>query len=182
MEILAKYFKCHISVVCVAYVQSLSCVQLCGHKDCSPPGSSVHRIFQARILELVAFSSSRGSSWPEYQTWVSCISCIGMQIFYYQLHLGSPHISVDPLLIIFFFAFSTFAFIHVQVRSLFNIFLTNSLHCLFFFFYLIINIIQVQLMITFWSYHCYFLLLFKGLFFSLSGFWVESQFIYFALF
>ena len=32
--------------------------------DCSPPGSTVHGIFQARILEWVAISSSRGSSWP----------------------------------------------------------------------------------------------------------------------
>ena len=35
---------------------------LCNPLDCSPPGSSVHRIFQARILEWVANSSSRGSS------------------------------------------------------------------------------------------------------------------------
>ena len=41
--------------------------------DCSPPGSSVHGIFQAKILEWVAISFSRGSSGPRYQTWVSCI-------------------------------------------------------------------------------------------------------------
>ena len=35
-----------------------SCVQLCDPMDCSPPGSSVHRIFQARILEWVAISFS----------------------------------------------------------------------------------------------------------------------------
>ena len=40
--------------------------------DCSPPGSSVHGILQARILEWVAISFSRGSSWPRDQTWVSC--------------------------------------------------------------------------------------------------------------
>ena len=39
--------------------------------DCSLPGSSVHGIFQARILEWVAISSSRGSSWPRDWTWVS---------------------------------------------------------------------------------------------------------------
>ena len=37
-----------------------SCVTLCNPMDCSPPGSSVHGIFQARILEWVAISSSRG--------------------------------------------------------------------------------------------------------------------------
>ena len=41
--------------------------------DCSPPGSSVHGILQARILERVAMPSSRGSSRPRYQTQVSCI-------------------------------------------------------------------------------------------------------------
>ena len=41
--------------------------------DCSPPGSSVHGIFQARVLEWVAISFSRGSSRPRDQTWVSRI-------------------------------------------------------------------------------------------------------------
>ena len=38
------------------------------------PGSSVHRIFQTRILEWVAISFSRASSWPKDLTWVSCIA------------------------------------------------------------------------------------------------------------
>ena len=41
--------------------------------DCSPPGSSVHGILQARILEWVAMPSSRGSSWPRGQIPFSCI-------------------------------------------------------------------------------------------------------------
>ena len=45
-----------------------------------PPGSSVREIFQARILERVAVSSSRVSSWPKDQTW---ISCNGRQILYH---------------------------------------------------------------------------------------------------
>ena len=40
--------------------------------DCSPPGSSVHGILQARIPEWVAMPSSRGSSQPRDQTPVSC--------------------------------------------------------------------------------------------------------------
>ena len=40
----------------------------------SPPGSSVHGILQARILEWVAIPFSRGSSWLWGQTWVSCIA------------------------------------------------------------------------------------------------------------
>ena len=40
----------------------------------SPPGSSVHEILQARILEWFAISSSRGSSWTSDWTWVSCFA------------------------------------------------------------------------------------------------------------
>ena len=42
--------------------------------DYSPPGSSVHGIFQARLLERVAISFSRGSSWPRNRTHISCIA------------------------------------------------------------------------------------------------------------
>ena len=42
---------------------SPSCLTLCSPMDCSPPGSSVHGIFQARILKRVALCFSRGSSW-----------------------------------------------------------------------------------------------------------------------
>ena len=48
-----------------------SCLTLCDPMDCSPPGSSVLGIFQARILEWVAISFSRGSSRPRDQTQVS---------------------------------------------------------------------------------------------------------------
>ena len=48
-----------------------SCSTRCDTMDCSPPGSSVHGILQARILEWVAMSSCRGSSWPRDRTQVS---------------------------------------------------------------------------------------------------------------
>ena len=51
-----------------------SCLTLCDPMECSLPGSSVHRILQARILEWVAIPFSRGSSQPRGQTWVSCIA------------------------------------------------------------------------------------------------------------
>ena len=50
-----------------------SCPTLCDPVDCSPPGSSVHGILQARVLEWVAISFSRGSSRPRNWTWVSRI-------------------------------------------------------------------------------------------------------------
>ena len=51
-----------------------SCLTLCDAVDCTPPGSSVHGILQARILEWVAISFSRGSSQPRDRTRVSCIA------------------------------------------------------------------------------------------------------------
>ena len=50
-----------------------SCPTLCDPMDSSPPGSSVHGVLQARILEWVAIFFSRGSFQPRDQTWVSCI-------------------------------------------------------------------------------------------------------------
>ena len=49
-----------------------ACPTLCNPMDCSPPGSSVHGILQARKLEWIAMPSSRGSSQPRDWTWVSC--------------------------------------------------------------------------------------------------------------
>ena len=51
-----------------------SCLTLCDPQDCSPPGSSVRGILQARILEWVVMSSSGGSSRPRDRTHISCIS------------------------------------------------------------------------------------------------------------
>ena len=50
-----------------------SCQILCAHTGCSPPGSSVHGISQARILQWVVILSSRGSSQPRDWTCISCI-------------------------------------------------------------------------------------------------------------
>ena len=55
----------------------------------SPPGSSVHGMLQARILEWVAMTSFRGSSWTRDQTHISFISFIGRWVLYHQHHLWS---------------------------------------------------------------------------------------------
>ena len=55
----------------------------------SLPGSSVHGILLARILEWGAISYSRGSSQPRDQTQVSYISCAGRQLLYHLCHMGS---------------------------------------------------------------------------------------------
>ena len=67
----------------LSYQESLSrlytkllqpCPALCAPMGCSPPGSSVRGISQARVLEWVAIPSTRGSSQPRDQTRVSCIA------------------------------------------------------------------------------------------------------------
>ena len=50
--------------------------------DCSPPGSSVYGISQARVLEWTAISSSRGSAPLRDRTRISCISCIGRTLYH----------------------------------------------------------------------------------------------------
>ena len=57
--------------LCVCVLVAQSCPTLCDPMDCSPPGSSVQEIFQARTLEWVAISFSRGSSQPRDWTQVS---------------------------------------------------------------------------------------------------------------
>ena len=62
---------CVCARMCVCVLVAQLCLTLCDPMDCSPPGSFVHGIFQARILEWVAISFSRGSSQPRDRTWVS---------------------------------------------------------------------------------------------------------------
>ena len=71
---LFKDFFLFLSCVCVCVLVAQLCPTLCDPMDCNPPGSSVHEIFQARILEWVAISFSRGSSQPRDRTRVSCIA------------------------------------------------------------------------------------------------------------
>ena len=70
----ALYVYVYVSYECMLAQLLESCVTPCDPMDCSPPGSSIHRILQARILEWVAISFSRGSSWPRDWTWVSHIA------------------------------------------------------------------------------------------------------------
>ena len=59
--------------LCVCSVAQL-CLTLWDHMDYSPPGSSVHGISQARMLEWVAVSYSREFSWPRDWTHISCVA------------------------------------------------------------------------------------------------------------
>ena len=65
------WIKCKVKVLSHMVIN----LTLCNPMDCSPPGSSVHGILQARILAWVAIPFSRGSSWPRDWTQVICIAC-----------------------------------------------------------------------------------------------------------
>ena len=74
---------------------------LCDPMDCSLPGSSVCGLFQARILEWVATSFSRGSSLPWDWTHVSCVSCTCRRCFYLCAIWEAPsygHIDFFPII------------------------------------------------------------------------------------
>ena len=93
---------------------------LCNPMDCSPPGCSVDGIFQARILEWVAISSSRGSSQPRDRIRVSCISCIGRQILYHWATRETLNMCIDYVSLYFFIylnvvnSFYFFSFIFIS--------------------------------------------------------------------
>ena len=72
MVSLSKSFSSLMYCACVCSATQ-SCPTLWDPVDCSPPGSSVHGIFQARILECLAISFSKRSSWPRGQTSISCV-------------------------------------------------------------------------------------------------------------
>ena len=100
-ELLVLWQDCHVpSGTCVGIcVRERSvtqpCPTPCNTMECSPPDSSVHGIFQARTLEWVAISFSRGSSQPRDQT---CISCIGRWILYHCVTWEPPGIR-DQILV-----------------------------------------------------------------------------------
>ena len=81
-----------IECVCASSVTKLGST-LHHPTDCSPPGSSVRGVLQARILKWVAISISRGSSQPRDQTHVSGFSFTAGR-FFTMSHQGSPYISI----------------------------------------------------------------------------------------
>ena len=80
LEIIKKYNIRFVLCVCAQ-----SCLTLC-----DPMDFSVHGIFQARILEWVSISYSRGSSRPRDRTHVSCVSCFGRCVLYHCATWEAP--------------------------------------------------------------------------------------------
>ena len=74
---------CVCVCVCVCVLSCSAVSTLCHLMDCSLPGSLVHGILQARILEWVALPFCRGTSPRRDRARVSCVSCIGRQILFH---------------------------------------------------------------------------------------------------
>ena len=72
-----------VELHCCYCLVAKSCPTVCNPMEYSPPGSSVYGISQTRILEWVAISLSRGSSWLWDGTCISCLSSIGRHILYH---------------------------------------------------------------------------------------------------
>ena len=78
-----------------------SCRTLCDPMDCSLPGFSVHGIFQARVLEWIAISFSRGSSRPRDRTWISHIGGRRFNLWATrEAHKQSPNLEAHDTIII----------------------------------------------------------------------------------
>ena len=92
--------KSEIFISTLLCLVAQSCLTLCNPVDCSLPGSSVHGVLQARILEWVPMPSSRGSSQPRDGTCSSCSSCFSRWILY---HCATWEAHVHPGGIIIFF-------------------------------------------------------------------------------
>ena len=81
-EVYPDTFEKQLNVLCNLFYSSIeresevaqSCLTLCNPMDSILPGSSVHEILQTRVLECMAISFSRVSSWPRDRTWVSHIA------------------------------------------------------------------------------------------------------------
>ena len=78
--------------MCICSQSFQPCPTLCNPGDCSPPGSSVHRIGQQEYRSgLAAISSSGGSSRPRGQPCISCASCIADGFFTAEPRGGEAH-------------------------------------------------------------------------------------------
>ena len=103
------YIYIHIYMKWSEFAQS--CPTLCDPMDCSPPGSSVHGIFQARVLEWVAISFYRGSSWPRDRTRVSHI--VGRRFTVWATH---THIYIGIYAYRFTCNTHTHTYIHIHTH------------------------------------------------------------------
>ena len=129
-----------------------SCPTLCNRMDCSLPGSSVHGILQAGILEWVAISFSKGSSWPRDQTWVSRITSRHCTIW----ATSKAHIYVCNIFLIDFSSYIISLFVAGNVflfvlKSLLSISIISQFSCCFCLCDILFYILSVYLYL--WIYN-----------------------------
>ena len=80
-----------LSVCCpIPCLHAQLCLTLCNLTDCNPTGSSGHGILQARTLQWVAISFSRGSFPPRDWAPIACIFCIGRWVLYHWATQEAP--------------------------------------------------------------------------------------------
>ena len=103
-----------------------SWLTLCDPMDCSMPGSSVHGISQARILEWVAISFCRGSSWPKDGTQVSCIAGRLFTVWTTREILFLPLTKFLPSIASLIFIFRIFIIDNKGIYHFMNIFILSS--------------------------------------------------------
>ena len=96
----------------VKLLVSQLCPNLYDSMDCSPPGSSVHGILQARILEWVAMPSSRGSSWPRHWTGSPVLRAESLWPEPPRRHVGKEHDRHSKELLWYLSLCSTITFSH----------------------------------------------------------------------
>ena len=87
------------------WVQVIYCCLIAGY---SPPGSSVHGIHQARILEWVTIPFSRGSSWPRDQTYVSCVGQTDSLLLSHQVQVKCRQKKENEIYLLLLFTHSIF--------------------------------------------------------------------------
>ena len=95
-----------------------SCPTLCDPMDCRPPGSCVHEVFQAEILEWVVISYSRVTSRPRDWTPISCGSCIGRRILNHCATCEAPKDFQGVFCSVFAFSYVNIQFLYSHLELL----------------------------------------------------------------
>ena len=126
-------FPFPFTLLCVCSVAQL-CLTLCNPMDCSPPGSSVHRIFQAKILEWVAISHS---IYPSLDIRIIFAQMVA-QLRYRFVFLSLFNVYISPCCFTAFMSFlmsteSSIMRTYCFLLNTFPIFLHCTLFCFFFF-------------------------------------------------
>ena len=143
---------------CAVCLVAQSCLTLCDPVDCSPPGSSVHEILQARILERVSRPFSRGSSWPRDWTCISLCLWHCKRVLYHSDLLGMIISRFIHVAAIFcsFYSWVTFLPLYICITTSISIHPSVDI--------LVVSISWLLWLVLLWTHRCMYL-------FELEFFW-----------